>query len=139
MRSDALRFNPLAQWREYLELTKPKVVSMITFTAMVGMFLARPAGVPWEVLVFGSLGIALVAGAAAAINHLVDQRVDALMLRTMGRPLPSGSLGRWRALLFAALLCAAGLVLLVHYANPLTAALTFGSLIGYAVWPASGT
>jgi protoheme IX farnesyltransferase len=128
-----LRSNPLAQWRGYLELTKPKVVSMITFTAMVGMFLARPTGVPWEILCFGSLGIALVAAAAAAINHLVDQRVDALMLRTMGRPLPSGDLGRGGALLFATLLCATGLLLLIRYANLLTAALTFGSLIGYAV------
>ena len=133
MNGYALRFNVFARWREYLELTKPKVVAMITFTAMVGMFLARPAGVPWDVLVFGSFGIALVAAAAAAINHLVDQRVDALMLRTMGRPLPSGSLGRRRALLFATLLCAAGLALLIRYTNSLTAVLTVGSLIGYAV------
>ena len=133
MKGYALGANPLAQWRDYLELTKPKVVSMITFTAMVGMFLARPTGVPWEVLTWGSLGIALVAGAAAAINHLVDQRVDALMLRTMARPLPSGHLGRRRALLFAALLCSAGLVLLGTYTNVLTAILTFCSLIGYAV------
>lgn len=74
--------------RDYLELTKPRVVALITFTAMVGMLLATPGMVPWEVLVFGSLGIALMAGSAAAINHLVDRRVDAMMARTRHRPCP---------------------------------------------------
>jgi protoheme IX farnesyltransferase len=127
-----LRLNVIDHWRDYLELTKPRVVSLITFTAMVGMLLARPAMVPWTVLVFGSLGIALVAGAAAAINHLVDQRIDAVMMRTMRRPLPTGSLDSRHALLFAALLCMTGLLLLTMFSNLLTAVLTFCSLIGYA-------
>ncbi len=121
------------RWRDYLELTKPRVVALITFTAMAGMFLATPAMVPWEVLIFGSLGIALVAGSAAAVNHLVDRRIDALMARTCHRPLPSGTLDGRQALLFAAVLGLAGLALLAAFANPLTAALTFASLLGYAV------
>ncbi len=133
MTGQALRAGLFAQWRDYFELAKPKVVSLITFTAMVGMFLARPAMVPWAVLLFGSLGIALVAGAAAAINHLVDQRIDAVMARTRGRPLPSGHLDRHHALLFAALLCASGVALLLTFTNLLTALLTLASLIGYAV------
>jgi protoheme IX farnesyltransferase len=120
-------------WRDYLELTKPKVIALITFTAMVGMFLATPTMVPWDVLIFGSLGIALVAGAAAAINHLVDRRIDAVMTRTRNRPLPTGHLDTRQVLLFSLFLGAIGMVFLVIFANPLTAALTFCSLIGYAV------
>ncbi len=120
-------------WRDYLELTKPKVVALITFTAMVGMLLATPAMVPWEVLIFGSVGIALSAGSAAAINHLVDRRIDALMMRTCKRPLPSGHLDTRQVLLFALVLGAAGMALLVVFANVLTAILTFASLMGYAV------
>jgi protoheme IX farnesyltransferase len=120
-------------WRDYLELTKPKVVALITFTAMVGMFLATPGMVPWDVLIFGSLGIALAAGSAAAINHLVDQHIDALMARTCRRPLPSGHLEARQVLPFAAVTGALGLGLLIMFANPLTAVLTFASLIGYAV------
>lgn len=133
MTGQALRAGVFAQWRDYLELTKPKVVSLITFTAMVGMFLARPAMVPWTVLLFGSLGIAMVAGAAAAINHLVDQRIDSVMARTRSRPLPTGHLDRRHALLFAALLCASGVALLLAFTNLLTTLLTLASLIGYAV------
>ena len=133
MNGHTLRLGFVSRWRDYLELTKPKVVSLITFTAMVGMFLARPVMVPWAVLVFGSLGITLVAGAAAAINHLVDQRIDAIMARTQRRPLPTGQLDGRRALIFAITLCAAGSALLVVFTNLLTALLTFGSLIGYAV------
>jgi protoheme IX farnesyltransferase len=133
MSGQTLRIGVVSQWRDYLELTKPKVVSLITFTAMVGMFLARPVMVPWAVLIFGSLGITLVAGAAAAINHLVDQRIDAIMARTQRRPLPTGHLDGRRALIFAIGLCAAGSALLVVFTNLLTALLTFGSLIGYAV------
>jgi heme o synthase len=120
-------------WRDYLELTKPKVVALITFTAMVGMLLATPGMVPWPILVFGSLGIALMAGSAAAINHLVDRRVDALMARTCHRPLPSGHLETGQVLGFALAIGALGLALLLVFTNPLTAALTFASLIGYAV------
>lgn len=120
-------------WRDYLELTKPKVVALITFTAMVGMLLATPGMVPWPILLFGSLGIALMAGSAAAINHLVDRRVDAVMARTRHRPLPSGHLETGQVLGFALIIGALGLALLLVFTNPLTAALTFASLIGYAV------
>ncbi|HCB13018.1 MAG TPA: protoheme IX farnesyltransferase [Gammaproteobacteria bacterium] len=120
-------------WREYLELTKPKVVALITFTAMVGMLLATPGMVPWPILLFGSLGIALMAGSAAAINHLVDRRVDAMMARTCRRPLPSGQLDTWQVLTFALLIGVLGFALLLAFTNPLTAVLTFASLIGYAV------
>lgn len=103
------------------------------FTVVVGMLLARPeAAPPWPVLAFGVLGIALVAGSAAAVNHLVDQRIDAVMARTRGRPLPRGALGTPQVALFAAALCAAGLALLLLFTNPLCALLTVGSLIGYA-------
>ncbi len=119
--------------RDYLELTKPRVVALITFTAMVGMLLATPGMVPWDILVFGSLGIALMAGSAAAINHLVDRRVDAIMARTRHRPLPSGHLEAWQVLGFALIIGAIGQGLLLAFTNPLTAVLTFASLIGYAV------
>lgn len=122
-----------ARWRDYLDLTKPRVVALITFTALVGMLLATPGMAPWPILLFGSLGIALMAGSAAAINHLVDRRVDALMARTCRRPLPSGHLEAWEVLGFALLIGALGFVLLLAFANPLTAVLTFAALIGYAV------
>ena len=103
------------------------------FTAVVGMLLATPAAVPWRVMVFGSLGIALVAGAAAAINHLVDRRIDAIMARTRGRPLPRGTLCASQVIAFAATTGLAGMWLLLAFTNPLCAALTFASLVGYAV------
>lgn len=121
------------RWRDYLELTKPKVVALITFTAIVGMLLATPGMAPWEILLFGSLGIALMAGSAAALNHLVDRRVDALMARTCRRPLPSGHLETGQVLGFALVIGALGFVLLLTFTNPLTAILTFTALIGYAV------
>jgi protoheme IX farnesyltransferase len=120
-------------WRDYLELTKPRVVALITFTALVGMLLATPGMAPWPILLFGSLGIALMAGSAAAINHLVDRRVDALMARTCRRPLPSGHLEAWEVSGFALLIGILGFALLLMFANPLTAVLTFTALIGYAV------
>jgi protoheme IX farnesyltransferase len=135
MNTNTQTFQPSIRqyWRDYVELTKPKVVALITFTAMVGMFLATSTMVPWDVLVFGSLGIALSAGSAAAINHLVDRRIDAVMARTCNRPLPSGHLDTRQVLLFAVLIGALGVTLLIAFANPLTAVLTFCSLIGYAV------
>ena len=105
----------------------------MVFTVVVGMLLSTPAAAPWRVLVFGSLGIGLVAGSAAAINHLVDRHVDAMMARTRGRPLPSGALGGTQVAVFAALLGGAGMLLLLAFTNPLCAVLTFASLIGYAV------
>ncbi|CAG1017252.1 heme o synthase [Burkholderiaceae bacterium] len=102
------------------------------FTAVVGMLLATPGAVPWRVMVFGLLGIALMAGSAAALNHLIDRRIDALMARTRGRPLPRGTLGAAQVAAFAALIGAAGMALLLAFTNTLCAALTFASLIGYA-------
>jgi protoheme IX farnesyltransferase len=120
-------------WREYLELCKPRVVMLLVFTAIAGMFLATPGMVPPDILIFGATGIALVASAAAAINHVVDRRADALMARTRHRPLPAGHVGTSQALLFAAVLGTVGVALLAGMVNVLTAVLTVGSLIGYAV------
>ena len=98
-----------ASWRDYLELTKPKVVMLMLITSLVGMFLATRAGVPWTVLVFGNLGIGLCAAGAAAVNHVVDRRIDALMARTQKRPLAEGRISAGSALAFALLLSASGL------------------------------
>jgi len=118
---------------DYFELTKPRVVALIVFTAVIGMFLAVPGIPPWKALVFGNLGIWLAASSAAAINHLLDRRIDEKMVRTSHRPLPSGSLTARQVLVFALLLGALSMLLLCLFVNWLTAALTFFSLIGYAV------
>jgi heme o synthase len=120
-------------WRRYLELTKPKVVALITFTAIVGTLLAAPGVPPLAALVWGNLGIALAAACAATINHVLDRRIDAQMARTRARPLPTGALSERAALTFAAVLGVAAMSLLAFLVNLLTAALTFVSLIGYAV------
>jgi protoheme IX farnesyltransferase len=120
-------------FRQYWPLTKPKVVALIVFTAVVGMLLAVPGLPPWNALIFGNLGIWLAAASAAAINHLIDQRIDAVMARTQHRPLPSGELVGWQVLAFALALGAASMLVLVLFVNVLTAVLTFASLIGYAV------
>jgi heme o synthase len=120
-------------WRRYLELTKPKVVALITFTAIVGTLLAAPGVPPFAALVWGNLGIALAAACAATINHVLDRRIDAQMARTRARPLPSGALSERAALSFAAVLGVAAMALLAFLVNLLTALLTFVSLIGYAV------
>jgi protoheme IX farnesyltransferase len=122
-----------AVWRSYLELTKPKVVSLIVFTAIVGSFLATPGLPPLTVLVFANLGIALAAASAASINHVLDRRIDEQMARTRRRPLPTGQLTESHALAFAAVLGVASMTVLVLLVNVLTAVLTFVSLIGYAV------
>ncbi|WP_053137905.1 protoheme IX farnesyltransferase [Pseudomonas sp. CMR5c] len=127
------RQHPQALWRDYLELTKPKVVVLMLITSLVGMFLATRAGVPWTVLVFGNLGIGLCAGGAAAVNHVVDRRIDAQMARTHKRPLAEGRVSPRAALAFALLLALAGQALLLAFTNPLTAWLTLASLLGYAV------
>jgi heme o synthase len=124
---------PLARWRDYYVLTKPGVVQLLVFTAIVGMFLATPGMVPWDALIFGSLGIGLAAAAGAVVNHVLDQRIDAQMARTRNRPLPSGRVQERDALAFALGLALTGLAVLVLLVNALTAALTFASLIGYAV------
>jgi len=120
-------------WRRYLELTKPKVVALILFTALVGMLLATPGMMPLPILFFGLLGIGLCASAGAALNHVVDQRIDALMDRTRGRPLPSGDLDARHAAAFALGMAAVSILVLVIFVNPLTAFLTFIAFIGYAV------
>jgi protoheme IX farnesyltransferase len=122
----------LVHWRDYLELCKPNVVALMVFTALVGMLLATPGELPWAALIWGNLGIALSAGSAAAINHLVDRRVDAQMARTRARPLPTGHVKTSQAIAFAAVLGVGGLAMLYFLVNPLTALLTFLSLIGYA-------
>jgi protoheme IX farnesyltransferase len=122
-----------ATWRDYFELTKPRVVALIVLTAVVGTLLASPGLPPLDALIFGNLGIALSAAAAAAINHILDRRIDARMARTRKRPLPSGHLAPAQALAFALLLGLTSMVILVAFVNVLTAALTFASLIVYAV------
>ncbi len=119
--------------REYIELGKPRVVALIVFTAVVGMFLSTPGLVPWRVLVLATLGIGLAASSAAAINHVLDRKSDAVMARTCGRPLPQGTVTNAEALTFALTLGVISMVILTVWVNPLTAALTFLSLIGYAV------
>lgn len=122
-----------ATWRDYYELGKPRVVMLIMITAIVGMFLATPALPAPNVLIFGTLGIALAASAAAAINHVLDRRFDEQMARTRNRPLPTGHLTGKQALAYAALLAILSMLMLWGWVNPLTAVLTFFTLIGYAV------
>ncbi|MHB2078887.1 heme o synthase [Pseudomonas asiatica] len=122
-----------ASWRDYLELTKPKVVVLMLITSLAGMFLATRAGVSWSVLLFGNLGIGLCAGGAAVVNHVVDRRIDALMARTHKRPLAQGRVEPLPALLFALALALLGMALLLVFTNALTAWLTLASLLGYAV------
>jgi heme o synthase len=121
------------RFRQFLSLAKPRVVSLIVFVAMIGMFLAVPGLPPVVPFVFGTIGIALVAGAAAAINCLVEQKVDALMARTRRRPLPAGELSSRSTLLFATLVGGAGLFLLYRFVNPLTMWLTLATFVGYAI------
>jgi protoheme IX farnesyltransferase len=122
-----------AHWRRYLELTKPKVVALITFTAIVGTLLASPGFPPLNALIWGNLGIALAAACAATINHVLDRRIDEVMARTRGRPLPTGELTEGNALVFATVLGMSSMAILAFLVNLLTAVLTFASLIGYAV------
>ncbi|MFB9067518.1 heme o synthase [Pseudofulvimonas gallinarii] len=124
---------PALIFAQYLELTKPKVVALLVFTAVVGMLLAVPGLPPWQPVVWGTIGIGLAAGSAAAINHLLDRRIDAVMARTLHRPLPSGHLGTRQVLTFAITLGVIAMLVLVFLVNLLTAVLTFASLIGYAV------
>jgi len=119
--------------RAFYALTKPRVVSLIVFTAVIGMFLATPGMVPAQILLAATLGIALVAGAAAAVNCLVEQKVDAVMQRTRARPLPRGELSSLQTLVFAGMLGGLGLWVLVHFVNPLTMWLTLATFVGYAI------
>lgn len=121
-----------ATWRDYKELTKPNVVLLMILTSVIGMFMAVPGMVPLDALILGNLGIALCAGAAAAVNHLVDQRVDQRMARTSKRPMAQGRVGTLQAAVFALVLGGAGMAILLIWINALTAWLTFASLVGYA-------
>ena len=122
-----------AVWHDYLELTKPKVVALIVFTAIVGTLLASPGLPPLDALIWGNLGIACASACAAVNNHVLDRRIDEQMGRTRGRPLPTGRLTETRALIFAAVLGVTAMSILALKVNLLTAVLTFASLIGYAV------
>jgi len=122
-----------AGWRDYLELTKPRVVLLMLLCALVGMFLAVPGMVPVDTLIFGLLGIALVAGSAAVVNHIADAEIDARMARTHDRPVASGRIGFRQGLAFSAVLGVVGMVVLYVYVNPLTAALNLASWVGYGL------
>ena len=132
--STSLAGRPLAsRLGQFYQLTKPRVVSLIVFTAVIGMFLSTPGMVPLQVLVAGTLGIALTAGAAAAVNCLVEQRLDALMARTRYRPLPRGHVTSLETLLFAGVVGGAGLIILHQWVNALTMWLTLATFVGYAI------
>ena len=122
-----------ASWRDYYEMTKPRVVMMMILTAMVGMFLAVPGMVPLDALLWGNVGIALVASAGAVVNHLIDHRIDTIMQRTLKRPIPQGKVTPTQALLFACAICLSGMAILMLLVNPLCAWLTLASFVGYAI------
>lgn len=123
----------VASWRDYYEMCKPRVVMMMILTSLVGMFLAVPGMVPVPVLLWGNLGIALVASAGAVVNHLIDHRIDTIMQRTLKRPIPQGKVSPTQALIFACAICLSGMLILVLLVNPLCAWLTLASFVGYAI------
>lgn len=120
-------------WRDYLEMCKPRVVLLMLLCATVGMFLATPGMVPIDVLVIGNIGIALVAGSAAALNHLVDSKIDADMARTKARPMAQGRVSNRQGAMFVAVTGLVGFGLLMVFINPLTAWLNFASWVGYGI------
>jgi protoheme IX farnesyltransferase len=122
-----------AGWRDYLEMTKPRVVLLMLLCALVGMFLAVPGMVPLDTLVFGLIGIALVAGSAAVVNHIADAEIDARMARTRARPVATGRVGFWQGVAFSALTGSIGMLVLYFFVNPLTAWLNFASWVGYGL------
>ena len=119
-------------WRDYYEITKPKVVALLVLTALVGMSLSVPGAIPWQLLIPSMLGIGLLSSAAAAINHIVDERIDREMGRTYNRPLPDGRLTTKNAITFAVSIAVIGFVVLYGLVNPLTAWLTLSGLVGYS-------
>lgn len=121
-----------ASWRDYYEMTKPKVVLLLLLTALVGMCLAVEGSLPLQPLIAGMIGIGLLSSSAAVVNHVVDRNIDIKMARTYNRPLPKGKVSPQKALIFAAVLCVVGYAILEVYVNRLTALLTFASLVGYA-------
>ena len=124
---------PGARWRDYLALCKPKVVLLILFTALVGMFLSTDGWIPFRAWFWGMIGIGLAASAGAALNHWVDEEIDARMQRTKARPLPRGRISGRQAVVFALALAVLSMAVLLTFVNALTAALTFASMVGYAV------
>lgn len=122
-----------ASWRDYYEMCKPNVVLLMLLTSVIGMCMATPGMVPWNALIFGNLGIALTAASAAAVNHLVDRRIDKVMARTHNRPVAQGRIDTLHAVLFAAVLGISGMAVLILLVNQLTAWLTLASHVGYAV------
>jgi len=119
-------------WRAYYDITKPKVVALLVLTALVGMSLSVPGGLPWQLLIPAMLGIALLSSAAAAINHIVDEKIDTIMGRTHNRPLPEGRISVENAIVFAVSIALIGFVILYALVNPLTAMLTLAGLVGYS-------
>jgi len=124
---------PMTRWRQYWVLTKPRVTQLAVFCAIIGMFLATPGMVPWPILIGGSIGIWLLAGAAFAVNCLIEQAVDAKMRRTAWRPSATGEITPFQIIIFSCGLGGAGMVVLWFYTNPLTMWLTFATFVGYAV------
>jgi len=122
----------MPKWRAYYDLTKPRVVALLVLTAVVGMSLSVPGGLPWQLFIPAMLGIGLLSSAAAAINHIVDEKIDAIMGRTHNRPLPEGRVTTNNAIVFACSLALLGFVLLMVFVNPLTAYLTLAGLVGYS-------
>ncbi|PKO25147.1 MAG: protoheme IX farnesyltransferase [Betaproteobacteria bacterium HGW-Betaproteobacteria-8] len=121
------------EFLKFFPLCKPRVTALIVFTAMIGMFLATPDMVPLGLLLAATLGIGMASGAAAAFNCLIEQKIDARMARTRGRPLPTGQVTSVQTVVFASLLGGAGLAILYFLVNPLTMWLTFATFLGYAV------
>lgn len=128
-----LEYELTATWRDYLEMCKPRVVLLMLLCTLVGMFLATTGMVPWNILLFGNLGVALVAGSAAALNHLIDARVDAKMARTRNRPIARGSVSNLHGSIFVGITGIAGITILALLVNPLTAWLNLGSWVGYGL------
>ena len=124
---------PMPRWRQYWVLTKPRVTQLAVFCAIIGMFLATPGMVPWPILIGGSIGVWLLAGAAFAVNCLIEQAVDAKMRRTAWRPSATGEITPLQIVIFSCGLGGAGMVVLWFYTNPLTMWLTFATFVGYAV------
>ncbi len=134
MKAIALRLQTTSyRVQQYLQLMKLRVISLIVFCAVIGMFLATPGMVPWRILLAGALGIGLVAGAAAAVNCLIEQKIDAVMARTRGRPLPRGEVNSEGTLIFSCAIGAVGLLLLYVFVNPFTMWLTLATFVGYAI------
>jgi heme o synthase len=131
--ADTLQPTAQATWRDYYQLGKPRVVVLIVFTAVVGMLLATPSLPALQTLLLATLGIGMAASGAAAINHVLDRRFDVQMARTRNRPVVRGRVSERAALLYAGMLTVVSMLVLWLWINPLTALLTFGSLVGYAV------